>query len=275
MNQYNSTETKDFFYQPKAILDMNDSESNMNQYMLNHTNSVVNRNNMNLNTNKFIDSDVSFNQNYDIPNLGLQTMMINHQNEPSVLLFANPVILEAIPVHSHNSYESQFWMCEVSNKYGSNCHVSPYSRFQNWSFALQNNRINFENLEEVKQVIGSYNPNMTKDEMYDEMLKTYNYEKVIEMDEITHKQKISYVWKYGEWNKSYTKIWNLLDHVRMHEGIRPFKCKFWPKSFTQKGNLKKHQIQHTISTLKERKRFKCNICHKGYTEKYNLEVKFD
>ena len=162
-------------------------------------------------------------------------------------------------------------MWDLSNEFWHNIPAYPYYGMQ-WSPAPIKNKLHFENLEQVKQVIGTYNPSLTKDEMYDEMLKHYQYEKYVEIEEVTHKEKISYVCKYNEWNKVFTKTWNLLDHVRMHEGIRPFKCKHWPKSFTQKGNLKKHQIQHTIATLKERKRFKCHICNKGYTEKYNLEV---
>jgi len=45
-----------------------------------------------------------------------------------------------------------------------------------------------------------------------------------------------------------------------------------PKSFTQKGNLKKHAKQHVLKTLKERKRFQCKVCRKKYTERYNLMV---
>ena len=129
-----------------------------------------------------------------------------------------------------------------------------------------------ENLEEVKVVIGSNNPNMTKDQMYDELLKPYRCSKNVEIDPKSGKEKITYYCGYDNCNKQFTKTWNLLDHVRMHEGIRPYKCPHCPKSFTQKGNLKKHQIQHTISTLKDRKRFKCSVCGKAYTEKYNLEV---
>jgi len=54
-------------------------------------------------------------------------------------------------------------------------------------------RVHFENLEEVKEIIGASNPNLTKDELYDEMLKPFLYQKVVEIDEATHKQKISYI----------------------------------------------------------------------------------
>lgn len=272
MNHLNSFGNQSFIYQPQDRMPMAENLPNLNQLVLSHSPRVMENCNMNYGVNNCIDRGVDLNQNYEMINGGFSQVMIGQTNEPSVLFFSDPIVFEAIPVLNWNYGDSKFWMWDTLNKYGSNSLPIQHWGYQNPQFGPLNGRVDFENLEEVKQVIGSTNPAMSKDEMYDEMLKTYQYQKVIEVDEASHKQKITYICKYGEWNKVYTKIWNLLDHVRMHEGIRPFQCKFWPKSFTQKGNLKKHQIQHTISTLRERKRFKCNICNKGYTEKYNLEV---
>lgn len=61
------------------------------------------------------------------------------------------------------------------------------------TFIPQTMSRHFENLEEVKHVIGSQNPQMSKDQMYDEMLKPFAYEKVVEIDDIHHKQKVSYI----------------------------------------------------------------------------------
>ena len=44
--------------------------------------------------------------------------------------------------------------------------------------------------------------------------------------------------------KQFIKAWNFLDHARMHLGEKPFQCKLWRSSFTQKGNLKKHMKKH-------------------------------
>lgn len=176
-------------------------------------------------------------------------------------------------ISEYSNILSQYWLWnENGNFAGLNALSMSLNNYQRGQMSSNSNKPHLENLEEVKQVFGSQNPCMTKDEMYDELLKPYKCEKIVNKDFQNDKEKVIYVCKYENCDKRFTKTWNLLDHVRMHEGIRPFQCPHCPKSFTQKGNLKKHQIQHTISTLKERKRFKCHICGKGYTEKYNLEV---
>ena len=68
--------------------------------------------------------------------------------------------------------------------------------------------------------------------------------------------------------------WNFKDHIRMHNGETPYKCIECNKSFTQKGNLVKHERQHKFKSLKSRKIHKCSICTKCFTEKYNLKVRF-
>ena len=104
----------------------------------------------------------------------------------------------------------------------------------------------------------------------------YRYEKIKNWDEHQNKCRISYVCKYEGCNKDFNKTWNLLDHVRMHEGIKPFVCDIWAKSFTQKGNLKKHNIvQHSSDSLEQRKKYKWDHWDKSYTERYNLIVSWD
>jgi hypothetical protein len=69
----------------------------------------------------------------------------------------------------------------------------PLLNFQIGQNQGANNIAHFENLEELKKVVGNDNPNMTKDDLYDEMLKPFRYEKIIEMDPRTKKPKITYI----------------------------------------------------------------------------------
>ena len=137
------------------------------------------------------------------------------------------------------------------------------------------NSQNFETYKQLKKVAKESDPNISKEEIYEKLLEPFRHEKVKIWDQALGRFKISYICRYDECNKEFTKIWNLLDHVRMHEGIKPFVCKIWDKTFTQKGNLKKHNIiQHSTKSLKERKKFKCKLWSKRYTERYNLVVRF-
>uniref|UniRef100_A0A7S3JGI9 C2H2-type domain-containing protein n=1 Tax=Euplotes harpa TaxID=151035 RepID=A0A7S3JGI9_9SPIT len=113
---------------------------------------------------------------------------------------------------------------------------------------------------------------MSKEEMYHELLKPYRYERIRVIDESTHKTRYYYNCGYAGCTKQFNKGWSILDHVRMHENIRPFKCEHCDKSFTQKCNLKKHNRKHLVAKLKDRKRFKCSVCEKGFTERYNLKA---
>ena len=52
------------------------------------------------------------------------------------------------------------------------------------------------------------------------------------------------VCEYPGCNKTFNKTWNFRDHALMHEGIKPFSCEICGKTFTQKGNKKKHMKAH-------------------------------
>lgn len=120
--------------------------------------------------------------------------------------------------------------------------------------------------------MGKKFPNMQREQMYKELLKPYKYRVLIETDEENKKDKELYFWGYDNCNKNFSKVWNLVDHLRMHEGLRPYYCDIWNKFFTQKGNLKKHLRQHTLQDVNDRKKFVCHHCDKGFTERYNLMV---
>ena len=83
-----------------------------------------------------------------------------------------------------------------------------------------------------------------KEEMYLRLLTGYKYETVTYYDVAKEKEITEYKCGYEECGKLLQKPWNLLDHVRMHEGVKPYICQWWGKGFTQKGNLKKHARQH-------------------------------
>ena len=114
---------------------------------------------------------------------------------------------------------------------------------------------NFDTYKELKKAAKLENPDITKEEIYEKLLKPYRHEKVKIWDEENNKFKVSYICRSSGWNKQFKKIWNMLDHMRMHKEIKPYKWSFWRKSFTQKGNLQKHlQVQHSAKTLEERKK---------------------
>lgn len=86
----------------------------------------------------------------------------------------------------------------------------------------------------------------------------------------TKRKRVRYTCKYENWGKQYHKRWNLVDHIKTHLGVTPYKCEFCESTFVQKGNLKKHLRQHQFPDLKKRKAFQWMHCHKSYTERYNL-----
>ena len=172
----------------------------------------------------------------------------------------------------------------VSNKYLNQlpslnsyclCNGLPASQTFDSSYTKNGNfdRYNFENYTQLRNAIRQSNPEFTREQCYEELLKPYRHEKIKTWDSSLSRFKISYVCKFEDCNKEFKKVWNMVDHMRMHEGIKPFTCQICKTSFTQKGNLKKHIfIQHSNKSLRDRKKFKCNLCGKGYTEKYNLMV---
>ena len=113
---------------------------------------------------------------------------------------------------------------------------------------------------------------MTRDSVYLELLKHFEYKSVEATDPDSGKACTAYMCLFGGCGKQFSRAWNLLNHARMHEGVKPYSCQICHKAFTQKGNLKKHILTHLLPQIENRKRYKCEWCDKGYTEKYNYMV---
>ncbi|CAI2385030.1 unnamed protein product [Moneuplotes crassus] len=135
--------------------------------------------------------------------------------------------------------------------------------------------VHYKNYKQVKAICSQQDPDISKAQIYENLLKPFKYEQKIVTTPVTNRETTLYICKYGHCRKAYTKVWNMIDHVRMHEGIKPYKCEHCQKAFTQKGNLKKHMRQHEFETVDDRRRFECEICHKKYTQKYNLKAHMD
>lgn len=109
---------------------------------------------------------------------------------------------------------------------------------------------------------------------YDTLLKDVEYDYIERENELTGNIMSIYRCRYQDCTREFNRAWNLLNHANMHKGCRPFPCQIWDHSFTQKGNLKKHQMTHLMPELKNRKRYIWKYWGKGYTEKYNYRVSF-
>ena len=106
-----------------------------------------------------------------------------------------------------------------------------------------------------------------------EALQNYPYQTEYRKKGKNGKMVIVYTCGYERCGKEFMRTWNLLDHVRMHSGIRPYVCQFCNKSFTQKGNMRKHLLQHYQPNLEQRRKYRCDYCSSSFTERYNYKVR--
>lgn len=100
----------------------------------------------------------------------------------------------------------------------------------------------------------------TKNNIYQKLLEGYPYLYKSTKNMKTGKPQAIFVCKYDECNLEFTRAWNLLNHLRMHEGEKPYVCRMCSKSFTQKGNLKKHIKTHLFSKTFSRRKYGCKNC---------------
>lgn len=112
----------------------------------------------------------------------------------------------------------------------------------------------------------------TKNDINLSLLKDFEYSTRSQTTAYGRKQTV-YICKHDDCNKEFLRTCNLLDHVRMHSGIKPHVCNFCDKTFTQKSNLRKHLKVHLAPELDQRKRYSCEYCDSKYTERYNFKVR--
>lgn len=106
-----------------------------------------------------------------------------------------------------------------------------------------------------------------------DLLKDFPYSSELRKNSKTGKMYIAYVCQHEGCGKEFLRTWNLLDHVRMHQGVKPFICEYCSKTFTQRGNLKKHLFKHYNPSIQSRRRFTCKFCSSKFTERYNYKVR--
>jgi hypothetical protein len=112
---------------------------------------------------------------------------------------------------------------------------------------------------------------LAKDEMYNRLLAPFKYEQTIVSCKGSLKLSNSFHCKYDGCQKIFNKACNFLDHVRMHEEVKPYECLRCDVAFVQHCNLIKHKKLHCEDSIRD-KRFRCNLCVKSFTDKYSLKV---
>lgn len=139
-----------------------------------------------------------------------------------------------------------------------------------WKWFKYNSKVDHE-YNNCHQIFNE-KPKISKNEINLQLLKEFDYETIQVPNTDGNEPETIYKCTFEGWSKEFTRTWNMLDHARTHKGVKPFKCQWCPRQFTQKGNLQKHLKQHFEPTLNMRKKFKWLFCSSRYTEKYNYNV---
>merc|ERR1719483_1502148 len=76
-----------------------------------------------------------------------------------------------------------------------------------------------------------------------------NLTKTINGTTIPSSKTCNWVFENGQvCGKTFSKSYNLVVHMRMHEDIRPFACTLCDQTFRQKAHLQRHETTHGIQT---------------------------
>ncbi|XP_035209445.1 zinc finger protein 341-like isoform X1 [Stegodyphus dumicola] len=132
-----------------------------------------------------------------------------------------------------NSTETQSVLCNSSESVKTNgVVVEPLTEAVD---ALNNNEQNDSEKEpSTVNVIAEFHSSMVKTKKSSEADNEDNQSKK------DHKLNCAYCWK------SFTKNFDLQQHIRCHTGEKPFQCIVCGRAFAQKSNVKKHMQTHKV-----------------------------
>lgn len=78
-------------------------------------------------------------------------------------------------------------------------------------------------------------------------LNSYKYVTLYKHNKRTNRTIRYFVCQYHNCDRKFNKSWNFIDHMRMHNGEKPYTCNHCGRQFTQKGNFNKHCRIHSTS----------------------------
>lgn len=169
------------------------------------------------------------------------------------------------------SYYDSFWVCQSEE--GQSSDIDLISNLESKTPSEMLSSRHFESFKDLMDFCNLNKISMKRDKLYAILLKPYKHKKSRVFNYVLNRYVVTYIWQHDNCQKTFTKIWNMLDHVRVHQNIRVHHCEECNRDFIQKGNKKKHdEIYHSQASIEDRRIFKWRFWDKSYTERYNLDV---